>query len=188
MSDEDRHAEGDARFARVLNELRRPIDLGPEIDARVLRALREDPRPARAMIAGGPGKWRRSPWGVAGIAAALAAGIAAAVWIGIPGARRAGEQRPAAGATRAVEFVLRVPASRVSLVGDFNNWDPEASPMVRASDRGVWALRIPLAPGRYRYTFLIDGARWVPDPSEPPAVENDFGTPTSVITVSYGST
>ena len=59
--------------------------------------------------------------------------------------------------------------------------------MVRAGEHGAWSLRLALPPGRYRYTYLVDGTRWVPDPSEPPTVGDDFDTPTSVITVTGGA-
>ena len=40
------------------------------------------------------------------------------------------------------------------------------------------------SPGRYHYTFLIDGRRWAGDPAGARAVESDFGAPVSVLTVS----
>jgi 1,4-alpha-glucan branching enzyme len=67
-------------------------------------------------------------------------------------------------------------------VGDFNDWNPAATPLHRASD-GVWSVTVPLRPGRYRYTFIVDGTRWRRDPAAPPALEDDFGAPTSVITI-----
>jgi 1,4-alpha-glucan branching enzyme len=84
---------------------------------------------------------------------------------------------------RPVEFALRTPAdSAVVLVGDFNDWNPTATPLHRASD-GVWSVTVPLRPGRYRYTFIVDGTRWHRDPAAPRALEDDFGAPTSVITI-----
>ena len=102
------------------------------------------------------------------------------------------EDRPqalaSAQAARPVRFQLEAPASsHVAVVGDFNDWDPRASPMVRAGGQGTWSVRLALPPGRYRYTFLVDGTRWVSDPSEPPALGDDFDTPTSVITVAGGA-
>jgi 1,4-alpha-glucan branching enzyme len=80
---------------------------------------------------------------------------------------------------------LAAPASsRVSVVGDFNDWDPAATPLRPAGDGGTWMVELHLKPGRYHYTFLIDGRRWVSDPSEPRAAESDFGAPMSVLTVS----
>ena len=43
------------------------------------------------------------------------------------------------------EVVFRVwapHAAAVSVVGDFNEWDPEASPMKRLSDNAVWECKI----------------------------------------------
>ena len=74
------------------------------------------------------------------------------------------------------------PARPGTVVGDFNDWDPAATPLRRASD-GVWSVTRAAPPGRYRYTFIVDGTRWRRDPAAPPALGDDFGTPTSVITV-----
>jgi len=82
----------------------------------------------------------------------------------------------------AFQFVLVAPqASSVALVGDFNDWDPARSPMRTA--QGVWATTVPLAPGRYRYAFLVNGVEWRADPGAPAARDDEFGTPSSVITV-----
>jgi 1,4-alpha-glucan branching enzyme len=84
---------------------------------------------------------------------------------------------------RSVEFVLRTSAdSTVALVGDFNDWDPSATPLRPTAD-SLWSVVVPLRPGRYHYTFVVDGTQWRRDPAAPQAMEDDFGTPTSVITV-----
>ncbi len=83
-----------------------------------------------------------------------------------------------------VQFVLVAPrASAVALVGDFNDWSTSATPMRAAAGDGLWTVTVPLAPGRYRYGFLLDGAEWVRDPAAPPALDDDFGRPSSVVTV-----
>jgi hypothetical protein len=84
--------------------------------------------------------------------------------------------------TRPVLLRLAAPASRVSVVGDFNDWDPAATPLRR--NGSTWSVELHLKPGRYHYIFLIDGRRWASDPAEPPVIESDFGAPTSVLTVS----
>ncbi len=81
-----------------------------------------------------------------------------------------------------LQFVLVAPqAASVSLVGDFNDWDPARSPMQTA--HGVWATVVRLAPGRYRYAFLVNGVEWRADPGAPAAKDDEFGTPNSVVTV-----
>lgn len=51
--------------------------------------------------------------------------------------------------------------SRMSLVGDFNDWDPEAMPMAAAPD-GWWEFRLRLAPGTYQFKYHGDG-QWFTD-------------------------
>ncbi len=144
----------------VTAELRRPVSLG---DGYLDRAMAElVARPARA---------RRQAWRVV-TALALAAGLVAVIGLGVfrPG--------PTAGAP--VRFALEAPAGAVALVGDFNDWDPRALPLTRRD--GEWSVTLRLPPGRYRYAFVADGDRWFNDPSHP-AAPDEFGTPTSVITV-----
>lgn len=81
-----------------------------------------------------------------------------------------------------VRFALEAPDhDRVAIVGDFNNWDPHANPLER--EGRTWAVTLALQPGRYRYTFVVDGHRYLADPVRPPASDDDFGAPTSVVTV-----
>ncbi len=49
-------------------------------------------------------------------------------------------------------------AARVHVAGNFNNWDPRATPMRRRRD-GRWAAVLDLLPGSYEYKFIVDG-RW----------------------------
>ena len=61
-----------------------------------------------------------------------------------------------------VEFRIYKPdASLVSLVGDFNHWNPENNLLSKGKD-GIWRLQMKLFPGLYRYKYIIDG-EWVPD-------------------------
>jgi hypothetical protein len=77
-------------------------------------------------------------------------------------------------------------AKQVALVGDFNDWDRAATPLVPVSaggQGGMWTVELPLRAGRYSYAFVVDGHRWEADPSAPRAVGDDFGRPSSVVTV-----
>jgi len=88
---------------------------------------------------------------------------------------------PAAQST--VRFVFVAPyASRVALVGDFNKWNPSATPMRRSADGRAWLVDLPLAPGRHVYSFVVDGDL-APDPAAPRAGDDDFGIPSSVVLV-----
>jgi len=84
---------------------------------------------------------------------------------------------------RPVPFVLMAPkAVRVSIVGDFNDWDQAATPLQRAGEHTWWVV-VNLPPGRYRYSFVLDGTHWVADPAAPRAADNDFGAESSVVTI-----
>jgi hypothetical protein len=156
----------DERLGQVIAELRRPVPLDPALDDRVLAALRDTGR--------GSAMRRRGPaWAGGLMGAALAAGLLLTVVGREP-------SRP----TRPIELRLSAPASQVMVVGDFNDWDPAATPLRPGNEGGTWTVELRLPPGRYRYTFLVDGRRWVPDPAEPRAADDDFGAPTSVLTVS----
>lgn len=89
---------------------------------------------------------------------------------------------------RPVQFMLVAPtASRVALVGEFNDWDPGATPMSRAPG-GAWHVALPLARGRHVYAFVVDGSAWVTDPQAPIAPEGWFGSRNSVMLVDGGQT
>jgi hypothetical protein len=170
--------------------------LAPDFDARVMQRVRAESREAP-----GRGLWgwmtrgrtiSVSPLG----ALALAAGLAGIVALGARrdvGIRTGGEApsaalAPASRAEQMMKFVFVTPsASSVAIVGDFNDWEEGKSPLRRVSEQ-VWAITIPLAPGRYHYTFVVDGTQWVADPLAPRTLEDDFGRPNSVITVGDATT
>jgi hypothetical protein len=82
------------------------------------------------------------------------------------------------------QFVLEAPrASRVALVGDFNAWDVNETPLVRDPSSGIWTATVRLAPGRHTYAFMVDGRAWTLDPRAPTAQDLEFGTPSSVVLV-----
>jgi len=84
----------------------------------------------------------------------------------------------------AVTFVFRAPgATRVSLVGDFNGWDPNATPLARATTGEIWTAQVPLAHGLHAYAFVIDGQDWEPDPAAPLAPVATFGRRNSLLVV-----
>ncbi|MGO9243513.1 MAG: isoamylase early set domain-containing protein [Verrucomicrobiia bacterium] len=72
-------------------------------------------------------------------------------------------------------------AQKVGLAGEFNNWSPDANPMVRHAD-GVWTLQIELPAGTHQYLFSVDG-KWVLDPKAMLSHHNSHGGTNSVILV-----
>lgn len=74
-------------------------------------------------------------------------------------------------------------ATRVNIVGDFNNWSMTADPMYDREGDGGWTIRLPLRPGRHEYKFLIDGTKWIPDPANPDTTDDGFGWLNSIVVV-----
>lgn len=74
-------------------------------------------------------------------------------------------------------------ASKVYVVGDFNNWTPTIDQMVDKNGDGHWTLFYPLAPGTYQYKFVIDGTYWIPDPRNPQTVSDGFDGGNSVLII-----
>ncbi len=58
-----------------------------------------------------------------------------------------------------VEFRIHKPnASVVSLVGDFNQWNPEHD-YLQKNEHGIYTLRKKLRPGEYLYNLIVDGEK-----------------------------
>jgi hypothetical protein len=73
-----------------------------------------------------------------------------------------------------VRFSLAAPDARaVFVAGDFNGWRPEATPLERGPD-GFWKALVPLSPGRWSYSFVVDG-KWLEDPLAEAFREDGFG-------------
>ena len=163
---EQQERDGEEIVERVIHELRRPVFIDRALDTRVMNEIAQ-PAPAEPVA-------RRSfarvlPW-------LAAAAVLGAVLIGRPWSR-------GGSGADAFQFVLVAPqAASVSLVGDFNDWDPSRAPM-HAARGGVWATVVSLPPGRYRYAFLVNGVEWRADPSAPLARDDEFGSPSSVVTI-----
>src|SRR2546421_7217132 len=72
-------------------------------------------------------------------------------------------------------------AKKVLIAGDFNGWQPMSTPMVMEG-AGRWKMKLPLAPGRYRYRLVVDG-QWMTDPNNKYVETNQFGELNNVVDV-----
>ncbi|MCD6498818.1 MAG: isoamylase early set domain-containing protein [Deltaproteobacteria bacterium] len=82
-------------------------------------------------------------------------------------------------ATR-VRFAIRAPdAHSVSLAGDFTKWSPRK--LDDPDSDGIWTITLTLRLGTYHYNFLVDGSRWVTDPTADGHRPDGFGGYNSVI-------
>ncbi len=80
------------------------------------------------------------------------------------------------------ELPAQVEAKQAVIVGEFNDWDPTATPMKRKRD-GSFSASLNLESGKeYRFKYWLDKARWENDPNPDGLVPNIFGTQDSLIT------
>ena len=73
-------------------------------------------------------------------------------------------------------------AIRVSIVGDFNKWNPNATPMIRQPE-GQWTASLELRHGYHRYAFLVDGIT-VLDPNAAGKSRDSQNQPVSLVAIS----
>lgn len=84
--------------------------------------------------------------------------------------------------TRPVTFQLNnfADAREVFLVGSFNQWDPETTPMKKANSN--WEVCLDLTGGKHQYKFVVDG-KWITDPENEIKEYDIFGHLNSVIMI-----
>jgi hypothetical protein len=183
----DEMLEAAARaYARGLPEL--PAAL----DDRVMAAVRGRPAPAVPRARRLPNVWR---WLVEPqqVRPAFAVPLAAAAAVALFVVARQTAPRDAAAPVAAaalpsdtiyVRFELAAPAAQnVALAGTFNGWGERSIVLARGVG-GTWAVTVPLPVGEHRYQFVVDGERWVSDPTAHAQVADGFGGTNSVIVVS----
>jgi len=188
----------DVAFAkRIAASLRTPERVDPSFEKRLMDKVRIE----GAQLYPGLGSpdaswWRRtrvvrlSPLagmalaaGIAGIIAVSSFAIASR--ISAPANNVAQNVQPAAApdTVQVMRFVfVDSRASTVELVGDFNAWTRGSTSLKLSGAPGVWAVSVPLTPGRHEYAFIVNGTRWVADPLAV-KTSDDFGTESSVIRV-----
>jgi len=75
-------------------------------------------------------------------------------------------------------------AEEVAVVGDWNEWEAGTDLLQDTDGDGVWEIRLEISRGQeYRYQFLIDGHRWIADPSAPLKVDDGFGGTNSILDI-----
>ncbi len=85
--------------------------------------------------------------------------------------------------TQQVSLTVPSPyAQQVTLVGDFNDWRKDATPMRRISS-GDWAATIYLPEGVYEYKFLMNGSDYQPNMNSPFKKADPYGAMNSVLIV-----
>jgi hypothetical protein len=192
-----------ASVEKIVNHLRTPVSLDDTFDVRVMSAVQAvalaqvdaQHLMEEATEENEAPWWRKrytfrlSAWSGLAIAASifgimLVGAKIMSRTVAVPAVRTATVQRPAE--LKTVNFILvDESASQVWLVGDFNGWSKKQIPLSRAANGRAWTVSVPLSQGRHEYAFIVadeHGERWVADPLTP-AVEDEFGTTSSIVRV-----
>ncbi len=74
-----------------------------------------------------------------------------------------------------------IEAETIFLVGDFNDWDEQATPMEKLKD-GRFKMTLELAQGKeYQFRYLVNGSEWHNDWEADKYVPNPFSGDNSVV-------
>jgi enterochelin esterase-like enzyme len=82
-----------------------------------------------------------------------------------------------------VQFQLkaRKNTEKIFLAGSFNEWNPDACPMLKNADSLMWTVSVPLKPGLHQYKFILDDKDWITDPENNNKIDNGIGGFNSII-------
>lgn len=192
-------SESEEPGLRALGESLRNLrqDLPPEsLASTVASGLAKLPPPHRSI-------WRRlwanpqqprTVWAYRAAIFVVLLGILGGIWrhagqhaVPSPGdtasmkAKMVSRPQAALGPLAPVTFVFYAPkAKSVSLVGTFNDWNPEKAPMNRGKD-GIWTIQVSLPQGRHEYLFLVDGSRYESDPNALELRQDGMGNENAVL-------
>ncbi|SJZ36956.1 alpha amylase N-terminal ig-like domain-containing protein [Selenihalanaerobacter shriftii] len=84
-----------------------------------------------------------------------------------------------------VKFTYKpvISIEKVNLVGDFNDWDRQATPMFDDNGDGTYEATLKVEPGEYQYKFLINEDNWQKPPDANYYVDDGFGNKNGVVKV-----
>lgn len=167
----------DEREVTTRTELRKLAHVTPP-PSLVAKVMQEIEKPAPFHFWNWLSRPRRLELRFSPFSAALGAGALAVLLWAVSGSPMAERPLSASSAPRPVptqtqdadvvlvRFVLHTQgAQQVSLAGDFNGWDPQATPLAPQGQGDVFAITLPLRKGgTYQYMFFVDG-QWVADPT-----------------------
>ncbi|MFW5959936.1 MAG: isoamylase early set domain-containing protein [Chitinivibrionales bacterium] len=74
--------------------------------------------------------------------------------------------------------------SKVSVVGDFNNWEKASHPLKKRK-RGDYSVQLKLPTGKsYEYKYLVDDTDWILDSADDGRIQVEgFNTENSVVSL-----
>jgi len=93
------------------------------------------------------------------------------------------KSKPVCKVTFRVSKEMAAEAESVTVVGDFNNWDPIETPMNKLKS-GEFTCLLELEAGKsYEFRYLVGGEEWYNDPEADGYAANKFGGENSIVAV-----
>ena len=172
------------RTRELLKTLRTEVRAPSALRTAVMQEIAEARKPVWARVI----SWwvRPHPVQVRPALAGLALAAVVAFVALLPGSERGAADAVEADAAEVVtRFVFVAPeAASVTVTGDFASWSQQGIELHDLRGTGVWTTDVPLPPGVYQYTFIVDGTEWRTDPTAVSQVDDGFGRVNSVVIVS----
>ena len=84
--------------------------------------------------------------------------------------------------SRTITFVLPGDIGPVSVVGDFNGWDPHSHPMRKRSN-GTRSVTVEVPPGSHPFRYLAEPGRFFDDADADAIEPNGYGDTHSILSV-----
>lgn len=178
-------AADEARLRELLGTLRRDAIAPPSLHASIMREVSMLAVPLWRRCA----DWLLRPRAVrispaAGASLAFAASVVLVVTSQVVGGRGEADVVELPSASSVTRFVFVAPDARsVHITGDFAAWSERGIPLQDLRGTGIWVVDVPLEPGTYQYTFIVDGTEWRPDPRAMAQVDDGFGQMNSLVVV-----
>jgi len=93
------------------------------------------------------------------------------------------KSKPVCKVTFRVSTEMAPEAETVTVVGDFNNWDPVETPLKKLKS-GEFSGLVELESGKsYEFRYLVDGKNWINEPEADGSSVNRFGGENSVLSL-----
>ncbi len=79
-------------------------------------------------------------------------------------------------------FVIhQLDTEQVEITGSFTDW--QRVQLVPTGSEGYWEITLQVPSGEHRYSFIVDGAKLLPDPTVASQESDDFGSINSILKV-----
>ena len=85
-------------------------------------------------------------------------------------------------ATTLHRFVIhQQETEQVEITGSFTNW--QRIPLVPTGTNDYWEISLKIPTGEHRYSFIVDGSRYLPDPTVATQESDDFGAANTILKI-----